>query len=96
MTYLKKVSVLAVAISGAIASVQPVFAQGGAAAELEEVVVMGSRSNKPRSATESTVPVDVFSEAELNAFGNQADITCLLYTSPSPRDLSTSRMPSSA
>ena len=26
----------------------------------------------------------------------QGDITCLLYTSPSPRDLSTSRMPSSA
>ena len=25
-----------------------------------------------------------------------ADATCLLYTSPSPRDLSTSRMPSSA
>ena len=25
-----------------------------------------------------------------------ADDTCLLYTSPSPRDLSTSRMPSSA
>ena len=24
------------------------------------------------------------------------DLTCLLYTSPSPRDLSTSRMPSSA
>ena len=34
MTYFKKVSVLAVAISGAIASVQPAFAQGGAAAEL--------------------------------------------------------------
>ena len=29
------------------------------------------------------------------AFGLQ-DTTCLLYTSPSPRDLSTSRMPSSA
>ena len=27
---------------------------------------------------------------------NQVDISCLLYTSPSPRDLSTSRMPSSA
>ena len=26
----------------------------------------------------------------------QQDIDCLLYTSPSPRDLSTSRMPSSA
>ena len=31
-------------------------------------------------------------EATVNAKG----ITCLLYTSPSPRDLSTSRMPSSA
>ena len=27
---------------------------------------------------------------------NAANVTCLLYTSPSPRDLSTSRMPSSA
>ena len=75
MTYLKKVSILAVAISGAIASAQPAFAQGGETAALEEVVVMGSRSNKARSATDSTVPVDVFSEAELSAFGNQADIT---------------------
>ena len=30
------------------------------------------------------------------AFGQQDVWTCLLYTSPSPRDLSTSRMPSSA
>ena len=28
--------------------------------------------------------------------GVTTDLTCLLYTSPSPRDLSTSRMPSSA
>ena len=28
--------------------------------------------------------------------GRRATSTCLLYTSPSPRDLSTSRMPSSA
>ena len=28
--------------------------------------------------------------------GNSASASCLLYTSPSPRDLSTSRMPSSA
>ena len=33
-------------------------------------------------------------EIEANKIG--LDITCLLYTSPSPRDLSTSRMPSSA
>ena len=30
------------------------------------------------------------------SFNEKQDITCLLYTSPSPRDLSTSRMPSSA
>ena len=75
MTYLKKASLIAVAISGVVAAAQPAFAQGGEAAELEEVVVMGSRSNKARSATDSPVPVDVFSEAELAAFGNQADIT---------------------
>ena len=36
--------------------------------------------------------------AYLNALGNMSTMamTCLLYTSPSPRDLSTSRMPSSA
>ena len=34
---------------------------------------------------------------ECDGSGNTADLnTCLLYTSPSPRDLSTSRMPSSA
>ena len=30
------------------------------------------------------------------AFGGAPNTHCLLYTSPSPRDLSTSRMPSSA
>ena len=33
---------------------------------------------------------DLYSEIE------RSDMPCLLYTSPSPRDLSTSRMPSSA
>ena len=32
----------------------------------------------------------------IRGFGNGANNPCLLYTSPSPRDLSTSRMPSSA
>ena len=31
-----------------------------------------------------------------NCYSTLNDINCLLYTSPSPRDLSTSRMPSSA
>ena len=33
---------------------------------------------------------------ELEDYPGEASISCLLYTSPSPRDLSTSRMPSSA
>ena len=37
----------------------------------------------------------VYSALQL-AIENEKLITCLLYTSPSPRDLSTSRMPSSA
>ena len=36
------------------------------------------------------------SEAEKQVMGGPMFYTCLLYTSPSPRDLSTSRMPSSA
>ena len=43
---------------------------------------------------------DVTAHAEMQAFTSAADFLggppCLLYTSPSPRDLSTSRMPSSA
>ena len=37
-------------------------------------------------------------EIDWTTFGTDSDewMTCLLYTSPSPRDLSTSRMPSSA
>jgi len=34
--------------------------------------------------------------AMMNQGESAKDCTCLLYTSPSPRDLSTSRMPSSA
>ena len=34
--------------------------------------------------------------AEIREYSIRQNLTCLLYTSPSPRDLSTSRMPSSA
>ena len=40
----------------------------------------------------TSAPTDKEAKALLTAFG----LPCLLYTSPSPRDLSTSRMPSSA
>ena len=44
--------------------------------------------------------LNVMGQNKLNEIGAQGDVAkdlhCLLYTSPSPRDLSTSRMPSSA
>ena len=39
---------------------------------------------------------DIISNKTQKAVNILRGITCLLYTSPSPRDLSTSRMPSSA
>ena len=48
----------------------------------------------------SGLPRDAYARARVNRSGRRyASVhveTCLLYTSPSPRDLSTSRMPSSA
>jgi len=41
------------------------------------------------------VGIDGMTVSEVKGFGRQKG-HCLLYTSPSPRDLSTSRMPSSA
>ena len=46
-------------------------------------------------ATQDKDLVIQYFKDDATAFNNQKK-TCLLYTSPSPRDLSTSRMPSSA
>ena len=51
---------------------------------------MSFQDNGDSTATITGTPLD----AHVDAGGTA--ITCLLYTSPSPRDLSTSRMPSSA
>ena len=44
----------------------------------------------------STIADTGMGTAAHRVVGNKRCVTCLLYTSPSPRDLSTSRMPSSA
>jgi len=49
------------------------FAQENSA--IEEVLVVGSRSLKPRTAADSPVPIDVFSSDELSRIGGGADIT---------------------
>jgi len=47
---------------------------------IEEVVTLGTRSTKPRTAADSTVPVDVFSADDLSSIGGGADITDALNT----------------
>ena len=42
---------------------------------LEEVITTGTRSSKPRTAADSTVPVDVLNGEDFNAYGGTADLT---------------------
>ncbi|NNE04983.1 MAG: hypothetical protein HKN15_04575, partial [Xanthomonadales bacterium] len=42
---------------------------------LEEVITTGTRSNRPRTAADSTVPIDVLSGDEFDAFGGTNDLT---------------------
>jgi iron complex outermembrane receptor protein len=42
---------------------------------IEEIKTIGSRSAKPRSASDSTVPIDVISGDDFNAVGGTADLT---------------------
>ena len=57
----------------------------------------GTNKDKPSSAPAADKPADSAGSAAESKPAPAADTSaCLLYTSPSPRDLSTSRMPSSA
>lgn len=62
------------AIAMAAIPATPTFAQDQDTV-IEEIQIIGSRSNKPRSATDSPVPVDVLSGEQFNSLGNSADIT---------------------
>ena len=42
---------------------------------LEEVITTGTRSSRPRTAADSTVPVDVLNGEDFNAYGGTADLT---------------------
>ena len=63
---------LAMIAGGGINTAQ---AQESSANDLEEVVVLGSRSAKARSAADSPVPIDVITGEDFSALGNGADIT---------------------
>lgn len=60
----------------AAATVAPVSAQEQSGNEyFDEIITIGSRSAKPRSAADSPVPVDVISADDLNAMGGTVDLT---------------------
>ena len=58
--------------------------------------VIQSRASKKVAALLSDVRVSHIEADQVVSIGATQNNACLLYTSPSPRDLSTSRMPSSA
>ncbi len=64
---------LALALSSSGLMVQTAFAQDAEA--IEEVVTIGSRSAKPRSASDTTAPVDVIGGDNFNSVGGAADLT---------------------
>lgn len=75
MNKLKQATSL-IAVSAALAVYgAPVFAQQQQDTAIEEIMTVGSRSVKPRSATDSPVPVDSFSAGDFNAVGNSSDVT---------------------
>ena len=61
-------------------------------AEMEELITLGSRGNKPRSQVDSAVPVDVFSSEKLREFGQTETSRMLQMAAPS-FNFSTSTIP---
>ena len=81
------------AVTAALYPALPAVAQddGSDDGALDEIIVTSRK--RAESVQEIPATVMAISQEALAQMGAKA---CLLYTSPSPRDLSTSRMPSSA
>ena len=72
-----RVFVAAAILAGAgLTSLNVVAQQAGGVQNqaIEEIVIIGSRMNRPRSASDSPVPIDAISADEFAALGNSADI----------------------
>ena len=75
MSFGKKALFLAIASTVPVYT-NPVYGQDEAITEnITEIITIGSRSFRPRSAADSPVPVDVISGENLRSMGNSADIT---------------------
>lgn len=71
----RSIGALAAVVASVGLSSQVAVAQSADDEVIEEVVTIGSRSMKPRSASDSTVPIDVISGDVFNALGGTADLT---------------------
>ena len=102
---------VSIRVTDDLPKLQPMFkrlAKLGANAEplLAKIAFYGESSTRERFSTQKgpdgqrwkpSLRAQIQGGKTLTKDGHLGDsITCLLYTSPSPRDLSTSRMPSSA
>lgn len=65
--------VLAMSLCVTVPAVAQDTSQSSAADD--QITVIGSRNSRPRSASDSPVPVDVISGEDFNALGNSADLT---------------------
>ena len=75
-----------------------VFLDDGAGTTVQRKVISNSEGNLSTTGKRAVINIDTkpSDPSSGNAYLIPNNCTCLLYTSPSPRDLSTSRMPSSA
>jgi len=76
-----KLIVVALAFASTLLGTQSVMAQDDSDADvIEEIVTIGSRSNRERTVSDSPVPIDILSAEELNTMGGIVDLTDNLKT----------------
>ena len=73
--YWPQFGLLTVAAAAIALPAQTTLAQESEDELIEEVITTGTRSAKPRSASDSPVPVDVLNADQFNAIGSTADLT---------------------
>ena len=96
------IAAMIIAISGSAISLSSFADESSTHTDTDLPVISGEvRKVKPKSGKitirhEEIPNLDMPGMTMVFRADDDTDISCLLYTSPSPRDLSTSRMPSSA
>ena len=73
MTIKRPAIAILVAVGASLSLPDAVFAQNDDT--IEEIITTGTRSAKPRSASDSPVPIDVINTDDFSAMGNTADLT---------------------